>query len=232
MYSIQFRTYFSIQHLKSAHLLCQESKAVESEFNLVNDIHEKSMLISKNNAYATSSILSSLAFIEAVINEVVCDICDGTERITSIPLNERKIIKEKWITGNLDRNYPIKKYNEVLKILNCDTFDKASDLYQNIEVLISLRNTLIHYKPEWYSTHSSHLSETENQHFLTDRLIGKFEFSTMFKNTGNPFFPDKCIGYGCSIWAIRNVLSFSDAFHKRIGLKPIYEHIRNELLLQ
>ncbi len=98
--------------------------------------------------------------------------------------------------------------------------------------MIEVRNTLIHFKPEWNSVHSPYTSAYENQNKLTDKLVNKFEVSVFFKNTGNAIFPGKCIGYGCGKWFLVNVLRFADEFHNKISLKPVYEHISKTIELE
>ena len=95
-------------------------------------------------------------------------------------------------------------------------FDKDSKILINLDNIIKVRNTLVHYKPEDYSIHSPFISDNKNQYELTAFLDGKFEHSVFYKNSGNPFFPHKCLGYGFSDWVLINTVSFVDEFHSMI----------------
>ncbi len=129
---IKFRTYYSIQHLKSAYLLLLESNKIESEYNgkFDDDLH------SRNSAYVISSIFSSLSFLEAVINEIICDIVENESRVNTLSSIKCAIIKEKWISGNLDKRYILKKYQYILNVLEVQPFDMKSDLIDNLETMI------------------------------------------------------------------------------------------------
>lgn len=229
MVDVNFRTYFSIQHLKSAYMMSRESKLIESNYSLSMNAKEKAELNSRNNSYALSSIIACVSFLEATINELICDIVDKENRVNFISDCNKKTIIDAWLKKNsLDRNRVIYKYQFILRTLSCETFDESSSLCQNILTIIEMRNALIHFKPEWNSIYSPFITESENQHLLTEKMQGKFELSVFFKDFGNPFFPNKCIGYGCSKWAIDNVLMFTDEFHRKIGIQPIYDHVREK----
>ncbi|MET9459933.1 hypothetical protein ABZY05_33420 [Streptomyces canus] len=49
---------------------------------------------------------------------------------------------------------------------------------------------------------------------------------SVFADSGNPYFPQKCQGHGCTAWAWNAALAFADTFHQRIGIRPVYEDAR------
>lgn len=232
MYRLAFRTYYSIQHLKSSYLLIEESQKIEaSDLSLLKGI-EKSELNSRNVAFVTGAIFSTIAFLEASINELLSDISIGDDRVKILPNDNRKSIKSLWEKedrSSLEKWSVLKKYQKTLELLDKEKFDEASEMFENASILVELRNMLMHFKPEWNSIHSPYMSENENQHKLTSKLEGKFKLSVFFKNSGNPFFPDKCMGCGCAEWVIKNSLMFVDEFYRRIGIKPNYDHVRMDL---
>lgn len=232
MVSVKFRTYFSIQHLKSAYLLSDESKKTEEkDYSKIEGL-ERVELISRNMAFVTGSLFATASFIEATIREIICDIIEGQPRITYLSLDDRRTIESEWNKkgrDNLERRSTINKYKSVLKLIKQNCLNENSTLFMNVSSVIDVRNTLVHYTPEDYSIHSPFLSENHDQYELTEFLDGKFEYSTFYKKSGNPFFPDKCLGYGFSKWALINAVSFVDDFHNSVGLKPIYDHVRKDI---
>jgi hypothetical protein len=232
IYRLAIKTYYSIQHLKSSYLLIEESQRIESsDLSLLEGI-EKVELSSRNLAFVTGAIFSTIAFIEASINELLSDISQNDDRVKTLPKDNKKAIKDLWDKedrGSLEKWSTLKKYQKTLELLDKEKFDEASELFENVSLLVELRNTLMHFKPEWNSIHSPYLSENENQHKLTSKLEGKFELSVFFKNSGNPFFPSKCMGYGCAEWSLKNAVIFVDEFYRRIGIKPNYDHVRKDL---
>jgi hypothetical protein len=63
------------------------------------------------------------------------------------------------------------------------------------------------------------------EHKLSRQLSGKFDDNTLMRGSGNPWFPDKCLGHGCCAWAVRSVIAFADDFFGRIGVEPNYQKI-------
>jgi hypothetical protein len=59
-------------------------------------------------------------------------------------------------------------------------------------------------------------------------LKNKFAVNPLAQKN-RPFFPDKCVGHGCSEWAVRNSLEFTDEFFNKLELPAPYEGIKNEL---
>jgi hypothetical protein len=51
-------------------------------------------------------------------------------------------------------------------------------------------------------------------------LKGKFDENIMRKNTGNPFYPDKCLGHGCAEWAVNTSKDFINMFYKHLNIEP------------
>ena len=232
MCRLAIKTYYSIQHLKSSYLLLEESRKIEfSDFSELEGV-EKAELSSRNLAFVTGAIFSTIAFLEASINELLSDISINDDRVKTLPIDRKKDIKTLWDKedrSSLEKWSVLKKYQKTLELLDKEQINEKSELYDNVSILVELRNTLMHFKPEWNAIHSPYLSENENQHKLTSRLEGKFEISIFFTNSGNPFFPDKCMGYGCAEWALRNAVMFVDEFYTRVGIKPNYNHVRKNL---
>jgi hypothetical protein len=84
-----------------------------------------------------------------------------------------------------------------------------------------LRNSLVHFKPRWQSGDSTDK--------LSERLLQKHFVPNPFTSDGNPFFPDRCLGHGCTKWAWTAALKFADEFFRRLDVEPAYEPFRAEI---
>ncbi|NLA79085.1 MAG: hypothetical protein GX845_06065 [Erysipelothrix sp.] len=233
MFSFRFITYFSIQHLKSASLLAIESQKIESQN--ISDIsgNVKTDLDTRNKAFVTGSLFATVSFLEATIREILFDIASHQERMNNIPKITRDIIQLEWSKKKSKLKYTstLEKYKGVLKMINKNKIDENSELYENLRAIIKVRHALIHYNPEVYSIHSPFTSINYDQFELTEFLDGKFNYSIFYENSGNPFFPDKCLSYGFASWALENALAFTDDFHDQIKIKPIYDHVRKDIII-
>ena len=77
---------------------------------------------------------------------------------------------------------------------------------------------MTHYKPETYGG--------ETQHKFFKQLTNKFSDNPLMAGSGNPYFPDKCLGSPCAKWAIQAGKALADAFFQRLGLIPHYQQVK------
>lgn len=230
-YDFKFRTHFSIQLLIAARLFCDNSYNIENkhakEFLSVCD-KEKRKFISDDFSFVTGAIISCVTFLEANINEFYKD-CYDKEIDRLEPLTEKiiKSIGDSWEEVDRKRKPILYKYNLALKLAAKEKFNKGIRPYQSVCLLIGLRNELIHYKTE---TVTSSSFDPEKRQEIEKQLKGKFSENIFYKFTGNPYYPQKLLGYGCAKWAFNSVVLFCDEFYSKMGVKPYYEHIRDEII--
>jgi hypothetical protein len=224
---IKSRTYYSLQHIQSAALFTRLCANIEKNYNGVfND-----ELFSEHRAYVTGTILSVVSFLEAAINEIFADIADGiNDKITNcFNLRSKIQISSLWDMGiPRTASYPIlEKYQIALLLADKKVLDKGKNPFQDVLLIIKLRNSLTHYEPEWITHQLEDNKDSYVPHDFEKKLKSKFPLNPLL--SGNPFYPDKCLGYGCAEWAVVSGINFADEFFKELGAIPRYEHIRGRL---
>jgi hypothetical protein len=183
-----------------------------------------------HRAYTIGTVTSGVAFLEAAVNEIYKDAVDEHQSdIQTLGTDGVRILRIIWELTE-DRNKFVgilDKYQFALKYLGHEPIETGRALFENAKLVIELRNQLVHFKPEtgWGGQHST----------FEDRLakkIGgkKYPTSKLFEGSGNPFFPDHCLGYGCCAWTIDSVKGFADEFFRRIGVKPNYQVVLPKLI--
>lgn len=143
---VSSRHYFATRHLWMARhsaRLCQERESALVSANQVNGDIEHSSL-------AVTAVLSSVAFLEALVNEVFLDVVDtplGQEnrRNDGITDDAADLMRNLWE----DRASILDKYQLALVCARKPKFETGGTLYQKVNLLIKLRNELVHFKPEW-----------------------------------------------------------------------------------
>lgn len=228
--SIKSRTYFSIQHLQSAALFARNAYNIEAHYS--GGPSDESF--SQHRAYVTGSILSSVFFLEAAINELFADTVDAnSEIVKKLNPSVTKLMATLWkLEVPRTANFKIlQKFQIALALAQKEIFDVKAPPYQDVNLLVKLRNDLVHYEPEWVKLPSSADFESDDIHRYEKKLRGKFKVNPL-TGQGNPFYPDKCLGHGCAAWAVNSCIKFTDAFFTRIGLPPSYDHIRDRLTEQ
>lgn len=176
-----------------------------------------------------SSIISSVAYLEGFINEIFASLeHEATERyaesyIKSITFEQRSRLIELW--EDVGRKLStLEKYEFLLKYLKGEKFDKGIKGYQNIDLLIKLRNYFIHYQPEriYYSVDK----DKEIIAKIGQKLKGKYLLNPKVPDSA-PFFPYKCLSSGCAIWGVNSVLNFTEDFAKKIVWEAFGSYTRD-----
>jgi hypothetical protein len=119
-----------------------------------------------------------------------------------------------WDHGG-DWRAPLDKYEALLEFAGRPSIDRSRQPYQDAAFLVKLRNLIVHFRPEtsWIS---------EDPHKLEKWLKGKFPDNQLAAGTGNSWWPDYCLGHGCSEWAHKAARAFVDHVVNEIGILPNY----------
>ncbi|MGY4665127.1 hypothetical protein ACVWZ9_005921 [Pseudomonas chlororaphis] len=218
------RNYLSISHLSAASLFAKRSTELEPTLTLGES--ESTNGLREHNACIVSTIMLSIAFLEATINEFFSDCAEEPyAKVATLPTC--KLMAKLWTRGiPRTASYSIlEKYEIALDLNESQPFDKSSYPYQDVKLLIELRNALIHYEPETIQHPTGILEEQRDLHKFEKKLRGKFELNSL-TGAGNTFYPDKVLGSGCARWAVKSAVSLADIFYSRLSIKPMYDPIR------
>ena len=221
--------YFSITHLQSSLFFRDECQKIETSNN--SDIWLQ--VSQRHQALAIGSIFSSVAFLEASVNEIFTDAYNDNFNgpLESIDPHFVKLLKslakpnsKKSIIENLSA---LEKYDLALIVADKQAMDRSRNPTQAVHSLIKLRNTLIHPLPTSQTIyHDDDEKKKERMpHTLEKNLKCKFQENKLTAHTMNPFFPDKCLGYGCANWAVESSVEFVRKFSDQVGTKVIFEHV-------
>lgn len=209
------RVYFSSYHLWAAKHFLEISKEIEESSK------ELPAFEIRHRAFTINSILSSVAFVEAAINEVFQDALDNHHfYIESLGKDKIELLADYWRMTEIEKKSHLSaldKYQLALRFCGREPFKKDENPYQDANLIIKLRNTLIHYKPESFSP--------DKPHKLGNQLKGKFPENNLVSKSANPYFPDKCLGYGCANWSCKSMEKFTDAFFQKLGIEPSYKKV-------
>ena len=205
--SVSVRAYFSAYHLWAAKRfakLADETEGIDG-FNIAN------------RAYVTNAVLSAVAFLEAAINEIYDDAVDGHEPyVKSLSVATKACLTHLWTRRkSLERSPVLRKYQKALHCAGLPVFDEGTLPYEDADLLVQLRNTLIHARPITRETgEMSHLDKMLSKRFPPNRPMAKM---------GNPYFPDQCLGAGCAYWAVTAAVNFADKFFDCMDVRPNYQ---------
>jgi hypothetical protein len=179
---------------------------------------------SEHRGLIVASVVSAVCFLEAHINELFIE-TTNTVRDPRTTAAERRAAAMWTLEIPRTAKYPIlRKYEVALALFDKLPFARDAQPYQDANLLVKLRNTLVHAEIKY-----GRISEPDPR----DALQGKFELNPFPRETED-FFPHRCLGYGCAKWAVQTATAFADAFHARLQsnyFAPVYRHMKPEIKL-
>lgn len=224
---VLMRSYLSTHHIWSAYHFSALAKQIEDEHV------GRSRFDWNHRAYTIGAVTCGVAFLEAAVNEIYKDAVDEHQSyIQTLGADGIRTLRLIWeLTEGQNKFVRIlDKYQWALKYLGREPIDTGRALFENAQLVVELRNALIHFKPETGGGGDQSKFEQKLAHKLGGE---KYPTSKMFEGSaGNPFFPDHCLGYGCCAWTIDSVKGFADEFFRQIGIVPNYQIVLPKLLAE
>jgi len=155
----------------------------------------------------SASVLMSCNAIEANINETLMD------QAEDVPVTEE--MKAKLHTIIADKTLSIFSKYECLAGLRGAKLEKGRSAYQNAQLLVGMRNELVHFRSEWTDETGQHAN-------LSKKLLGKFGRNPFLPNEAS-IFPLACFSYACAKWSVKAATGFVAEFSKIVGLPNRFE---------
>ena len=206
---LRTKSAFAVQHLMAAARFSRMCGKIELE-NIGNPL---GAFFDEQTSYVSATVMLSVASMESNINEYFSDVENNfpelSEETRSVAF---ELIEKKSI---------LEKYQYALTFKNREKISTSDQPFQNVSALIKLRNALVHFKPEWHDEQKEHKK-------LEQQLQGKFSINPAIEESG-VFFPQQCISYGCTQWAVHTSLNFMKEFSSISGLIFRFEQFQDRL---
>lgn len=171
----------------------------------------------EDQGYVMGSVIFSVTFLESIINELAEDYSEeDSQQYPKLENNSHLEIAQSW---NQDL-YPtsiLDKYQHTLMLADEALFDNQHNPYQNVNLLIKLRNSLIHAHPLEVEALNTDPDEDLNIHKMEARLKDKFHQNELYDDSYN-YFPLQCFGNGCAEWSVKSAREFINAFFEKLGI--------------
>lgn len=219
---VSLQTYFSIQHLQTAAYCAYRARRLECR----GAVHSASTLDVAIKGYVSSSLFATVAFLEALANELFADAAkpDGGH-LSSLAVDARFLIAELGQTESVDRAPVISKFDVLLRAAALQPVTRDRNPGQDLSTVIRLRNELVHYKAEWLDMGTPGMTRPGS--FLESKLA--MQVQGRFIDRPGPRSSDSWLGAGCAAWALQCAVAYTDEVFKRLRVTPLYEHVRSKL---
>ncbi|MDR3686926.1 MAG: hypothetical protein P4L93_08230 [Coriobacteriia bacterium] len=162
-----------------------------------------------HRGFATGAVLQSVAALESELWCVVHwgpghhlggDATDKDAREFLLPISE--MLDSGPVTG---------RYDAVLHLLKRTEIDRGSSLWEQTQLLVKLRNELVHYK-------SRMASELELTKLIAALRAQPIAGPTFMPDNIAGWFPHVCLSAPRAAWATETAIAFLDDFYNRLGL--------------
>lgn len=220
--------YLSRTHLLAAAMATSQAFEYEDKSEIQNVIIVGRYEEDKHSACVISSIISIVAYLEAMINEIFECIYYEEESVLAesifknVSRSDRKRLHDIWKHNRdlISKLSIFDKYDFLIVFVCGNKLDTGKSLVQSIKLVIKLRNYFVHYYPELTSDTESKKKTSEK---LSSQLRGKFALNSSIQ-CGIKDFPEKFTTYHCSIWALKSACEFVRYFAKEIGWESYGEY--------
>jgi len=160
----------------------------------------------EHRADAVGSLLLSVAFLEAHINEFLSNVQEpNAGGLEVLPLARYRALLK--VDESVDRKSILEKYQWVLGVADASPFDPGANPYQDVALAIDFRNALVHFRPSWqeYGADELRLAEALRPRFRNPLLPGP------------QLFPQFALCFDSAAWAARAAFEFVEEFNRRLG---------------
>lgn len=212
-----------MRHYFSSYLLWTAQHLSELAGEIERHHQGQSRFDVEHRAYVLGSVQAAQGFLEGMVNELFQDAHDGhgtTGDGYLAPLSRQAQERMRLVWESTGQGFlaPLEKYQVLLASVGLARLDTGAQPFQDAAILVKLRNALVHYRPESVAADDAHLLERQ--------LRSRFPENRLMEESGNPWWPSHCLGYGCAEWAHRTAKALADRVVDQIGVRPNYR--RNE----
>jgi hypothetical protein len=188
---------FAVQHLLAATHFALASREIEQK-NAGKPFgpHFDELLWT-----VSACVLASVAGLEAYANEVFVD------RAGTLPEVNADIADKMWELS--ERRPVLEKFDAIHRLCGIGPLDRGSREAQDVSALVTLRNGLTHFKPQWDSEQATHAK-------ISRLLEGRFEPSALIAD--KPTFPRRWACSSCARWAVATARDFLLTLEASAGL--------------
>lgn len=152
--------------------------------------------------YSLGVATLTVAALESYANE---HLADGALSSTSI-----NAAASDSIGRIIDREAILSKFDLILRLRTGQSLDFGSRIAQCVDLLIKVRNAVVHFKPEWHDAAGAHSK-------LSAQLAGRFSRSPYLQ--GEDFFPTAWASHSFSSWALQSTVAFLEHFEQAAEIR-------------
>lgn len=164
----------------------------------------------EHKAFVAGCIMQSVAALESEVWSLLN--LGPSHHLDSNELDKESKETLSIVAESFEKESVLTKYDLILQLIRRKKLDLGAQPMQDLNLLISLRNEITHFKSLW-----------------TNELDRKKLFKTLEDKDSTPptycpegrqnFFPHICLSYRRAKWGLNTVISFIDYYYGELGIK-------------
>ena len=197
------------QFLMASHLFLGKAEDLETARGVTSDHDILSIMEVEHKGLITSVLMQSVAAAETAIYTVIKNgpghhlgSNEGNQQVRSF-LNKFENV--------LERLPVLEKYQTVLNLLSKPAFDPSKNPHQAMQLVVGIRNELIHFKPVGVYPFQ------EDSEKMLRRLKNLNLKHSPFPGAKSIYFPNACLSSELGHWALKSTVQYMDCFYESIG---------------
>jgi hypothetical protein len=199
--STDVRYSFTVQFLVGATMLARDAQRIEAE--KADAASEAEQM--QHRAHVVGAIMQATAALESEIWEVMVYGPGHHRGSTKIDTAAADLLKP--LADAIDGESVLERYGLVLHVLQKKPLARGSQPWQDADLVVRLRNEIVHYKSAWKSA----LDKKK----LVLQLAAKKHGPPLFEKS--ELFPRAYLSATCAYWAVQSCAAFLDAFCTNLG---------------
>jgi hypothetical protein len=211
----QLRYSFTAQFIRGSAIFATHAHKIESDG--VAAVSED--VQAEHRSYIVSAVVQCAAALEAEISEVARH--GPGHHLGSNGLDAAAHTFLQPLVDVIDDQPTLHRYELILHLLRRPAIDRGAYPYQSADLLIKLRNELIHYKSKWGP-------EMEREKLFARLQKLRLE-KPPFMSPNTNFFPHQCLSASLGSWCVTAAVTFINDFYAKLGvaspLKPHEAHL-------
>jgi hypothetical protein len=218
-FNVRVRYSFVPQFLQGSAMFTRRAHEIENYH--VDTVDEE--MRAEHLSYVSSAVMQSVAALEAEISEVILHGPGHHLGSNGLDVAARDFLRP--LVDLVDKQPTIKRYEIVLHLLKKPAIDRGGQIYENADLLIRLRNELIHYKSQW--------GPEMDQLKLFNRLqrLGLEKPSFVSPEPQTNFFPHRCMSASLASWSVMAAVAYINDFYKNLGIKSPLKPYADRLIV-
>jgi hypothetical protein len=200
------RYVFTTQYLCASAIFARRCKEIENTYQS----NPNGNVEVEHRGLVTAAIMQSVAAVEAESAELTMHGPGSHLGSDKLDKNARDILLP--LAEFIDDQEALSRFEIILHILGKRPMLKGGQPWQDMAILIRLRNELVHYKSKWGE-------QMSREKFIGKTLTGLGFAPPPFIHPGSQFFPHRLLGAACAGWAVRTAVAFVNAFYERMEIE-------------